>query len=129
MCLSITLQFVLSYLIVCANTSQLLGQAVNSAKLAPCVIKLVDMINFLPYVITLTIIDFVRVPTYGKAALESTRTVYGHGCGLLSVAQEVTDPLGDVPKGTRNEEAVKGTEKTSGSNVDDAPPPEKVDSE
>jgi hypothetical protein len=64
---------------------------------------------------------------------------HGHG-GLPSEAQQVTDPMGQIPNSALNEELVKskstaskddsGNSKTSGSNVEDAAPTsEKGDSE
>ncbi|XP_047071740.1 uncharacterized protein LOC124680732 [Lolium rigidum] len=83
----------------------------------------------------------IRVPRQGEVASDcaSMEDKHGHG-GLPSEAQQVTDPMGQIPNSALNEELVKststaskddsGNSKTSGSNVEDAAPTsEKGDSE
>ncbi|CAM0951944.1 unnamed protein product [Alopecurus aequalis] len=75
-----------------------------------------------------------RVPSHGEVALKCASTDYG--CALLYKAQAMNDPLDDVSKSESIEESVMGTtskddagnSKTSGSNLEDATPPQRGES-
>ncbi|KAL5198129.1 hypothetical protein ABZP36_001641 [Zizania latifolia] len=79
----------------------------------------------------------IRVAHHGELAPECASTYYKYGCALLYKAQDETDPLGNVPKSSSNEESVKsttnkddsGSSKASGSIIEDASSMGKADAE